>query len=220
MLDGDAEKLYELAGAVSGQILEIGTYQGKSAVLMAQAIRDAGSQAVLHTMDVDKSVIAAAERHASEHAVADRIVFIRGTSASFVRAYPTFRPALTFVDGDHRRAGVEADLAELAKLVPAGGRLLFHDFADPLNDDPACDEIKVRPTVEASWVAHECDFDGVFGCCGLFTRRTEPPSQSIVYVDLLPLDDVRNQYLHRLRYPAGRVWKRIRGTAPPAAQSH
>jgi hypothetical protein len=147
-------------------------------------------------------------------------VFIRGTSTSFVRAYPRVRPGLTFVDGDHRQAGVEADLAELANIVPTGGRLLFHDFADPLNDDLSCDDIKVRPTVEASWVARECEFDGIFGCCGLFTRRTEPPSQQVAYVDLLPLDDVRNQYLHRLRDPAGRVWKRLRGTTAQAPQDH
>src|ERR1700683_4471729 len=186
MLDRYADKVYELAGSAAGDIFEIGTYQGKSTVLMAEAAKDAGSRAVLHTIDVDKSAIAAAERHAAEHGVADRIVFIRGTSTSFVRAYPRVRPALTFVDGDHRRAGVEADLAELANIVPTGGRLLFHDFADPLNDDLSCDDIKVRPTVEASWVARECEFDGIFGCCGLFTRRTEPPSQQVAYVDVLP----------------------------------
>jgi predicted O-methyltransferase YrrM len=112
-----------LAGAASGQILEIGTYQGKSAILMAQAIKDAGSGAAVHTIEVDRSAIQAAVRNAAEHEVADRIVFVRGTSESFARAYPTFRPALTCVDGDHRRAGVQADLASLARLVPAGGRL-------------------------------------------------------------------------------------------------
>jgi MMP 1-O-methyltransferase len=212
MSEDDAEKLYELAREASGDILEIGTFQGKSAVLMAQAIRDAGSANLIHTIDVDSSLIAAAREQAVEHGVADRIVFVRGTSASFARAYPKFRPALTFVDGDHSRSGVQADLTELNQLVPAGGRLLFHDFADPLNDDPACEEIKVRPTVETSWVAAECEFDGLFGCCGLFTRRTEPPAVTIAYVDLLRLDDARTQYLQRLRYPAGRVWKRIRGT--------
>jgi hypothetical protein len=122
---------------------------------------------------------------------------------------------ITFIDGDHSRAGVASDLAVLERLVLSGGVLLFHDFTDPLNDDPQCDEMKVQPAIEESWVARECDFGGVFGCCGLFTRRTDAPIADVAMVDLLPLDSPKDQYLHRLRYPAGRVWKRFRGAKPP-----
>ena len=45
LLEGDALKLYELARDAAGPVLEIGTYRGKSAVLMATALRDAGSDA-------------------------------------------------------------------------------------------------------------------------------------------------------------------------------
>ncbi|MEA2159155.1 MAG: hypothetical protein QOD66_1535 [Solirubrobacteraceae bacterium] len=214
MEPGDAEKLYELALATRGPILEVGTYHGKSAVLMARAVKDAGSAALLYTLEVDKAAIRAARTHAEAHQVADVIVFVRGTLNAFARANPRFRPMLTFIDGDHRRAGVEADLAVLARLVPSGGVLLFHDFTDPLNDDPQCEEIKVRPAIEASWVARECDFGGVFGCSGLFTRRTDPATTDVAMADLLPLDSPKDQYLHRLRYPAGRVWKGLRGAKP------
>jgi MMP 1-O-methyltransferase len=214
MEPADAAKLYELAHATPGPILEIGTYHGKSAVLMAHAIREAGTDTLLYTLEVDKASIRAATVHAKAQGVAGVIVFVRGTLNAFARAYPRLRPALTFVDGDHRRAGVEADLEVLARLVPAGGVLLFHDFTDPLNDDPLCEEIKVRPAIEQSWISHECDFGGTFGVCGLFTRRTEPAAEEQVLVDLLPLDIPKNQYLHRLRYPAGRVWKRLRGSKP------
>jgi hypothetical protein len=215
MEPGDAEKLYELAHQARGPILEIGTYHGKSAVLMALAIKDAGTELLIYSLDVDRAAMRAAQAQAVAHGVADIIVFIRGTADAFARGYPRFRPALTFVDGDHRRAGVEADLAVLEKLVPAGGTLLFHDYAGALNDDEQCEEIKVRPTIDGSWVARECEFHGVFGCSGLFTRRTAPPTtRQPTEVDLMPLASPTDQYLHRLRYPAGRVWKRLRGVQP------
>jgi predicted O-methyltransferase YrrM len=206
----DAEKLYELARATPGPIVEIGTFHGKSAVLMALAAKDAGRDTTLYTLDVDRSALRAASAEAEARGVADRIVFVRGTLAAFVRAYPHVRPELTFVDGDHTRAGVERDLAILQGIVPAGGKLLFHDFDDPLNEDPACDEIRVRPAVQASWVARACDFDGAFGCCGLFTRRDAGPAANAAVADLLRLDDARDQYVHRVRNPAGGLLRRIR----------
>ena len=206
----DADKLWELARSASGPILEIGTYHGKSAVLMALALKDAGSGAVLYTLDVDARALRSAQAAAETHGVADRIVFVRGTSAALAGAYPHLRPALTFVDGDHSQAGVERDLAALEALVPDGGRLLFHDYHDPRNEDPGCEIVKVRPAVAGSWVVRDCDFDGVFGCCGLFTRHTGGPPAIIPIVDLLRLDSARDQYLHRLRNPLARLWWRLR----------
>src|SRR2546423_9217490 len=145
------------------------------------------------------AAIKAAKAQAEAHGVSDRIVFVRGTSGGFVRAYPHVRPGVTFVDGDHSRAGVTRDLEVLEAIVPIGGRLLFHDFHDPANEAPSCDEVRVRPAVEASWVIEQCDFDGTFGCCGLFTRRRGGPSDDTAVVDLMWLGGARDQYLHRLQ---------------------
>lgn len=206
----DANKLYELARSTPGPILEIGTYRGKSAVLIALALRDAQRETMLYTLDVDRSALEAAAAEARARHIADEIVFIRGTVAAFARAYPHVRPTLIFIDGDHSRAGVDRDLAVLETLVPAGGQMLFHDFADPRNDDPACPETKVRPAVEASWVAQQCDFVGAFGVCGLFVRREVIAPEPVAVVDLLRLDSIGDQYRHRLRYPAGQLLKRAR----------
>jgi hypothetical protein len=177
----DADKLWELASVTRGPILEIGTFHGKSAVLMALALKDANTNTLIYTLEVQKASIRAAAAQAAASGVADRIVFVRGTSDAFARASPWLRPALTFVDGDHRRADIE-----------------------------------VRPTVHDSWVARECDFGGTFGACGLYTRRTDPPAaaaaaEDAMIVDLLRVASPADQYRHRLRYPAGRVWKRVRG---------
>ena len=206
----DAQKLYELARVTSGPILEIGTHYGKSAVLMALALKDVQRRDVLvYTLDIDRRAIQAAVGEAQARDVADMIVFSRGTLNAFARAYPHLRPALTFVDGDHSRTGVDRDLRVLESLVPAGGALLFHDFADPRNEDPDCTDTKVRPAVEASWVARQCDFEGIFGVCGLFTRRNVPPDSQPAVADLLPLESLKEQWRYRLRYPAARA---IRGS--------
>jgi predicted O-methyltransferase YrrM len=208
LLPEDAETLYELAQASEGPVVEVGTYRGKAAVLIALAIWDAGRETVLYSIDVDPAAQRATAVEARARGLTERIVLIRGTLASLARAYPHLRPAFTFIDGDHTKSGVNRDLAVLEMLVPAGGRMLFHDFNDPRNDDPSSDEIAVRPTVLRSWVAEQCEFDGEFGCCGLFTRREAPPDGRVAIVDLLGLAGLRDQYLYRFRYPAGHVWRR------------
>lgn len=206
----DADMLYELARSTPGPILEIGTYHGKSAVLMALAGKGGYHDPRIFTLDVNMAVIEAATAQAEAHGVLDRIVFVRGTTGGFARAYPHLRPTVTFVDGDHSRGGVTRDLEVLEAIVPTGGRLLFHDFHDPANEDPSRDEVRVRPAVDSSWVVEQCDFDGTFGCCGLFTRRRGGPSADAAIADLICLGGARDQYLHRLRYPAGRLLTRIR----------
>lgn len=206
----DAEKLYELAQLTPGPILEIGTHHGKSAVLMALALKDAGRHdVVIYTLDVDRRSIRAAVAEAEAREVDDVIVFVRATSRAFARAYPRLRPTLTFVDGDHTRAGVDRDLAVLEALVPVGGSLLFHDFADPRNDDPDCAETKVRPAVEASWVARDCEFGGNFGVCGLFVRREASSRTRPDVADLLPLDSFKDQLRYRVRYPAAQLLRAL-----------
>ena len=75
---------------------------------MALALRDAGRDTTLFTLDVDGGTSRAAAAEAQARGVADLIVFVRGTVRSFARAYPHMRPALTFVDADHSAAGVSA----------------------------------------------------------------------------------------------------------------
>jgi predicted O-methyltransferase YrrM len=208
----DAEKLYELAYLTAGPILEIGTHYGKSAVLMALALKAAQRRDFVYTLDIDCRAIRAAAAEANARQVDDVIVFVRGTSRAFARAYPNLRPNLTFVDGDHTRAGVERDLAALEALVPVGGSMLFHDFADPRNDDPGCPDTKVRPAVEESWVPRDCEFVGTFGVCGLFLRREASSRSGAGVADLLALEDFKDRLRYGLRYPAARVLRGLTST--------
>jgi predicted O-methyltransferase YrrM len=174
LLDDDAMKLYELAYFSEGPILEIGTYRGKSAILMARALRDAEQEGPVVSLDVDRDALRVARSLADDRGLADRIALVRGTAESLFRAQPDLRPAFVFLDGDHSRRGVARDLSALRDRVPTSGLLLLHDYHDARNADPAEPDYGVVEAVEESWLPDECEFDGVFGCSGLFRRRTGP----------------------------------------------
>jgi predicted O-methyltransferase YrrM len=174
LLEADALKLYELAGLADGPILEIGTHRGKSTILMATALRDCGRAGPLVSLDVDAAGLRDAATEAAARGLTDRLALVRGTAETLFRAHPGFSPSLVFLDGDHSRRGVARDLRALRERVPAGALILFHDYHDARNADPAEPDYGITEAVESSWVARDCEFGGVFGCCGLFVRRTGP----------------------------------------------
>lgn len=174
LLDDDALKLYELAYFSPGPVLEIGTYQGKSAILMARALRDAAKEQPIVSLDVGADPLRVAMSLARERGLADRLALARGTAEGLFRAFPGMRPRFVFLDGDHSRRGVARDLRALRDRVPAGALVLLHDYHDARNADPAELDYGVVEAVEASWVARDCEFAGVFGCSALFRRRTGP----------------------------------------------
>lgn len=207
----DMLKIYELGYFADGPILEIGAYRGRSSVLTALALRDAGNDAPLFAIDVDPDALRAAGAHAAAQGVADRVVYVRGTSRAFFRAMPRYRPALVFVDGDHSLAGVHRDLAVLRRRLPNGGLLLMHDYLDERNEDPDEPEFGVTRGIAESWVATDCEFAGTFGCCGLFRRAQGGPGRAdrAPVLDLVARDTPRLRYLQRVRWPIGRRLRRL-----------
>jgi predicted O-methyltransferase YrrM len=223
--DEDVLKLYELASLTHGPILEIGSYQGKSSVVLATALERRGRPGRMISVDIDPEALASARARIRDQGLAARVSFVQGTSRALTRAVPGLRPSLVFVDGDHSEAGVRRDLAVLESRVPDGGLLLFHDYLDDRNADPAEKHMGVVQGVAESWVAAECDFAGVFGCCALFRRRSGGPGPPAPVdlshlaarsedglpplIDLTARDDLRMRYLQRVRRPLGR-WARRR----------
>jgi predicted O-methyltransferase YrrM len=203
----DEEKLYELAAAAEGPILEIGTYRGRSTTIMALGAQ-AGAGALLVSVDVDPAAQRAAADALRAHGVDRHVVLVRGSAAAALRRFSGLTPSLTFLDGDHSAAGVGRDLAALEPAVPCGSLLLFHDFADARNEDPAVPEIAVQQGIRASWVQSQCELLGEYGACGLFRRIVGGPAVSVPVVDALSLDSPRMQYLQRVRWPAGRFVRR------------
>jgi MMP 1-O-methyltransferase len=177
----DALKLYELAWFARGPVLEIGTYCGRSAVIMAIAVADRGGGIPVISLDTDPAVIPFARRAAQAHGLLDHVLFACTTVDTFLSAIPSFSPAFVFVDGDHSAAGVEADLHGLEGRVAPGGLLLFHDYVEqplPRTDGfpVSAEPIDVQHVVERSWVAEQCEFAGTFGCSALFRVPDPDPA--------------------------------------------
>jgi predicted O-methyltransferase YrrM len=206
----DALKLYELAFWAAGPILEVGTYRGKSGVLMATAARDAGSSAVVISLDTDGEAQARAEAAARSHGVHGRLWPVLGSVAAFFAANPGFAPSLVFLDGDHSYDGVSRDLNTLSRHLPTGALLCLHDYFDPRNECSDCAEIDVRRAASESTLIRDCVFCGVFGASAVFRRSAGgPPQPGPGAFDLRRYDTVRMQYRQRVRVPVGRLARRL-----------
>jgi predicted O-methyltransferase YrrM len=142
-----------VAGGAFGPLLEIGSYQGKSALYLAAAARVGGGR--LFTLDhhrgseehqpgweyhdpalVDAEfgaldTLPSLRRTLRGAGVEDDVVVIVGRSADVAAVWG--RPlGLLFIDGGHTQAAADADYDGWARWVAPGGLLAIHDvFPDP-----------------------------------------------------------------------------------------
>jgi predicted O-methyltransferase YrrM len=169
----DGLKLYELAFFGSGPVLEIGTFHGNSATIIASALSDAVRDVEFVSVDIEERCQKRACAELAVQGLADRVALFHGTCEDLFAARPDFRPMLVFVDGDHSRDGVRRDIEALNPHVPNGALLLFHDYLDDRNGcDPA---YGVPDAIAGTWIELQCAFGGTFGCCGLFRRQEGGP---------------------------------------------
>lgn len=212
MYPQDALKLHELAWFSAGDILEIGTYRGRSAAIMASALREAGNPARILSLDIDATSIAAARSNLARAGVSDRATLAEATASELLPRLTGFRPALVYVDGDHTFRGAGADLAAIEPIVDNGAIVVLHDYAGYEPDDPYW--VRVREAAEASWLAGDCAFIGRFGLCGAFVRRTggrgaagELPAEPLTLLRHAPEDRLKRR-LAALKAHAGASFRR------------
>jgi MMP 1-O-methyltransferase len=168
MPQDEARALYAaaLAGAAIGDLVEIGTYQGKSAILLAGAARAGGR--MLLTVDhhrgseehqpgweyhdpelVDPAVglidtLPLARRSLALAGVEDVVVLLVGRSADVARVW-TGAAGFVFIDGGHTDEAAQADYQGWAPKLASGGVLAIHDvFPDPADGGQAPYRIYLR----------------------------------------------------------------------------
>lgn len=142
----DAEALRQavadvLARQVPGDVVEVGSFQGRSTVVLAQALRAGGAagrtvlaidphQGIFNAEDgrnmmVVEPTLEALSGNLARFGVADLVLVHVGTVDD---APLPAEIALAFVDGLHDAQHVRHDAETLLPLMAPGGLLLLHDY--------------------------------------------------------------------------------------------
>lgn len=193
MPEDEARALYAAAldGAQVGPLVEIGTYLGKSTILLADAARKCGRKLV--TVDhhrgsqehqqgweyhdprlVDPSVglidtLPGARRNLARAEVERDVIMIVGRSPEVAALWST-PLGFVFVDGGHTDEAAQADYAGWSALVADGGLLAIHDvFPDPAEGGQAPYRIYLR-ALESGLFAEDAALSGT-GSLRVLRRR-------------------------------------------------
>jgi len=124
---------------------EIGTFKGKSAVFMAEAIKRSGKDIKWYVIDTfegtegehdnDKDVISHSLYETYLNNIEPVKEFITetyvGDSKILHNRFPRESIDFLFIDGDHSYKGIKADLDNWFHKVKRGGLIGGHDFTEP-----------------------------------------------------------------------------------------
>ena len=137
LTDDQAQRLRARASEARGLVVEIGSFRGRSTIVLASAAAsvvaidphagsDRGPQEIAADTargDEDHKAFVA---NLARAGVAERVRHVRRTSAD-AHADVDEPVALLYVDGAHRFGPARADLADWGRRVVPGGAMLVHD---------------------------------------------------------------------------------------------
>ena len=173
----DALKLYELAYFTTGDVLELGTYQGLSASFMALALLNAGGGFQCDSIELDPRQSDFAYENLDQRDLNCVVRLHVGDGAAVCRKLIALGKTygLAFVDHSHGFEDVLAANELIKSLITPGGYLVFHDFTDPRNttrqgvgDDP--NEFGVRYACDVGFADGSFTFLGTCGACGIYRK--------------------------------------------------
>jgi hypothetical protein len=142
----EAEALYRLGYEIAADVVEIGSYFGKSTYLIARGMADAGADGHrvisidVHYRGVDETTqrpqVFAEDapsfllRTMREQALDHLVMHFVGWSHVAVRYIDFERVGAVFIDGGHEYESVRNDVLAVRPRLRGGARLLFHDYLD------------------------------------------------------------------------------------------
>ena len=142
LTDAQARRLWSRAEALTppARIVEIGSYRGRSAIVLGHAARegvevlaidphagnDRGPQQIHGTEEEGERDNRLFRANLERTGVSDRVKHLRLRSDDALDEV-TGEVAMVYVDGAHRYGPARDDIAGWSARVPPGGRLLVHD---------------------------------------------------------------------------------------------
>jgi Methyltransferase domain len=139
LTEAQARRLFAAAAAVApgGSVVEIGSFRGRSAIVLAgagvdvvcidpHAGSDRGPQEIAADADRGAADARAFAENLERAGVADRVRHVRAFSREALGVVPGPVDVL-FVDGAHRFGPARADVVGWGARVRPGGRMLVHD---------------------------------------------------------------------------------------------
>jgi hypothetical protein len=142
MSSGQARRLWDLGSAVQsgGQIVEIGSFRGRSAIVLALASsgrasvvaidphagNDRGPQEIVGSVDEGEADNVAFRANLAAAGVESRVRHVRMPSQEALGAVDGAIDLL-YVDGAHRFGPASSDIARWGERVRPGGTMLVHD---------------------------------------------------------------------------------------------
>jgi len=127
---------------VPGDVLEIGSFKGKTTVFLSRAIEALGLEKRLYTVDPytneasevgcsDENIDSAYETFRRATAELDNHEHVRAYSDEALSNFEDATFSLVFVDGDHTYEGVMTDYENYAPLLADRGIMVLDDYANP-----------------------------------------------------------------------------------------
>jgi Methyltransferase domain len=137
LTDAQARRLWSRAAATRGLVVEIGSFHGRSTIVLASAAdavvaidphagSDRGPQEIAPDADRGEQDHEAFRANLARAGVAGRVRHVRRPSAD-AHGDVDDPIALLYVDGAHRYGPARADLAGWGRRVVPGGAMLVHD---------------------------------------------------------------------------------------------
>ena len=130
--------LYRAAGD-RARIVEIGSFRGKSAVMLAKGSAGVGGRLLcidphINAIGTEKTRFSRSDHDVfvatiTRHAVADRVTKWTKTSAEAAAVYDGQPIDLLWIDGDHSYRGIKSDLSMWKRYVRVGGMVAAHDYS-------------------------------------------------------------------------------------------
>lgn len=166
----DALKLYELAYFSSGPVLELGTYHGLSAWIIASAIKNKGEARTFISIDLRPESTASGAANLQKLGLSEKVDFITAEGAAGIRQSrgQLAGCGFAFVDHSHTYEHVTTAIDALRTIMAPKSFLLFHDFNDSRNSDSTNSNFGVYEAVLKSALSGDLGFLGIFGCTGLY----------------------------------------------------